>query len=286
MVRVLGWTAVVAGALVLASLLAFWLAVHPPRLTIPLRPHDVGLSVEDVTVLTDDGLRLAAWLTGAPGGAAVVLLHGYPANKADMLPLAAALAPRFTTLLLDQRYFGASEGRVTTLGHRERRDLARAIDVLEARGVRTVGVFGFSYGGAVALLAAAEDPRIRAVVAYAPFADLAALAHDLYRWLWVLRYPFVGLTRLWSRMFLGADITRPSPEQAAARLTIPVWLVASRDDEQIPPHHAERLAGVLAANPRAEVDLSLDGRHGALPADFGQRLARYFDRHLHAGGRP
>lgn len=284
--KVLAWTAVVAGALVLASLLAFWMAVHPPRIAIPLRPADVGLTVEDVTVLTDDGLRLAGWLAGTPGEAAVVLLHGYPANKADMLPLAAALAPRFTTLLLDQRYFGASEGRVTTLGHRERRDLTRAVDLLEARGARTIGVFGFSYGGAVALLAAAEDPRIHAVVAYAPFADLAVLARDLYRWLWVLRYPFVELTRLWSRVFLGADITRPSPRDAAARLTIPVWLVASRDDEQIPPHHAERLAAQLAANPRAEVDLTLDGRHGALPADFGQRLARYFERHLQPGGRP
>ena len=284
--KVLGWTAVVAGLFVAASLLVFLLAVHPPRIAIPLRPADVGLAVEDVTVLTDDGLRLAGWLTPGPGDAAIVLLHGYPANKADMLPLAAALAPRFTTLLLDQRYFGASEGRVTTLGHRERRDLARAIDLLEARGARTVGVFGFSYGGAVALLAAAEDPRIHAVAAYAPFADLAALAHDLYGWLWVLRHPFVHLTRVWSRIFLGADITRPTPADAAARLTIPVWLVASRDDEQIPVHHAERLARVLAANPRAEVDLTFDGRHGALPADFGQRLARYFERHLHAGGRP
>lgn len=284
--KALAWTAVVAGMLVLASLLAFWLAVHPPRIAIPLRPADVGLAVEDVTVLTDDGVRLAGWLAGEPGDAAVVLLHGYPANKADLLPLAAALAPRFTTLLLDQRYFGASEGRVTTLGHRERRDLVRAVDLLEARGARRIGVFGFSYGGAVALLAAAEDARIRAVVAYAPFADLAALGRDLYRWLWVLRYPVVELTRLWSRVFLGADITRPSPLEAAARLTIPVWLLASRDDEQIPPHHAQRLAAALAANPRAEVDLTLDGRHGALPADFGQRLARYFERHLQAGGSP
>ena len=283
--KILAWTAVIAAAFVAASLLAFWMAVHPPRIAIPLRPADVGLDVEEVTVLTDDRLRLAAWLGRGPREAAVVLLHGYPAEKADMLPLAAALAPRFTTLLLDQRYFGASEGRVTTLGHRERRDLSRAIDLLEARGIRDVGVFGFSYGGAVALLAAPDDSRIRAVAAYAPFADLAALAHDLYGWMWLLRHPFVWLTRLWSRVFLGADITRPAPVDAAARVTVPVWLVASRHDEQIPLHHAERLAAVLAANPRAEVDLTLDGRHGALPADFGSRLARYFERHLHPGGR-
>ena len=259
-----------------ASLFVFWLAVRPPRLAVRLVPGDVGLTVEDVTITTDDGLRLAAWLVPRPGAPAVVLLHGYPADKADMLPIAASLGPRFTVLLLDQRYFGGSEGRLTTLGFMERRDLARAVDFLAARGFGPVGVFGFSLGGAVALLAAAEDPRIRAVAAYAPFADLGLLGQELYAWLWLLKYPLVGLTRVWSRLFLGHDITRPTPVEAAARLTIPILLVASREDEQIPFAHAERLRDALAANPRAEFLLMARGRHGELPPDFTARLARFF----------
>src|SRR5207244_10777079 len=100
---------------------------------------------------------------------ALVLLHGYPAEKADVLPIAAALAPRFTVLLLDQRYFGQSGGRATTIGYRERGDLRRAIDVLAARGFNEVGVFGFSLGGAVALLAAAADPPLRPAASSPPF---------------------------------------------------------------------------------------------------------------------
>src|SRR5207247_638220 len=96
-----------------------------------------------------------------------------------------------------------------------RRDLRRALDFLATRGVGAVGVFGFSLGGAVALLAAAEDPRIRAVAAYAPFADLRLLGHDLYAWLWLLKYPLVGMTRVWSRVFVGDDITAPAPVEAA-----------------------------------------------------------------------
>src|SRR3989454_845585 len=164
-----------------------------------------------------------------------------------MLPIAAGLASRFTVFLLDQRYFGRSEGRLTTLGFKERRDLGRALDFLATRGVGAVGVFGFSLGGAVALLAAAEDPRIRAedpriraVAAYAPFADLRLLGHELYAWLGPLKYPLVGMTRVWSRLFVGADITRPAPVEAAATLTVPVLLIASREDEQIPFAHAER----------------------------------------------
>ena len=270
------YAAVLVAGFVGASLLVFWLAVRPPRLTVPLAPRDVGLAVEDVTITTDDGLRLAAWLVPRRGAPAVVLLHGYPADRADMLPIAAGLAPRFTVLLLDQRYFGRSEGRLTTLGFKERRDLARALDYLAARGFGAVGVFGFSLGGAVALLAAADDARIKAVAAYAPFADLRLLGHELYAWLWLLKYPLVGMTRVWSRLFVGHDIPRPAPVEAAARLAVPVLLIASREDEQISFAHAERLREALAGNPRAEFVFTARGRHGELTPDFAVRLARFF----------
>jgi pimeloyl-ACP methyl ester carboxylesterase len=275
-VKILVAAAVIAGGFLVLSLASFWLAVRPPRIAVPLRPDEFRLAVEEVTVTAADGVKLAGWLAARPGAPALVLLHGYPAEKADLLPLAAALAPRFTVLLLDQRYFGASGGRATTIGFRERGDLRRAIDLLAARGFREVGVFGLSLGGAVALLAAAEDSRIRAVAAYAPFADLRSLAHDLYGWLWVLKYPFVWLLRGWSLVFFGHDITAVSPERAAATLAVPVLLVASRADEQIPYAHAERLSRALARNPRAELVTMDRGRHGELPPGFAARLAGFF----------
>jgi uncharacterized protein len=275
-VKLLVYPALLVGAFVLLSLASFWLAVRPPRIAIPLRPEDFRLTVEEVRIRADDGIELAAWLLPRAGAPALVLLHGYPAEKADLLPLAAALAPRFTVLLVDQRYFGQSGGRATTIGFRERGDLRRAIDFLGTRGVEEVGVFGFSLGGAVALLAAAEDPRIRAVAAYAPFADLTTLGYELYGWLWILKYPFVGLLRGWSRLFLGHDITAVSPERAAVTLSIPVLLVASREDEQIPFEHAERLQRALARNARAQLVVMDRGRHGELPAGFEARLAEFF----------
>jgi pimeloyl-ACP methyl ester carboxylesterase len=269
------------GGFVLAGLLTFGLAVRPPPLAIDLRPSDVGLAVDAVSIRTADELQLSAWVAARPGRPAVILLHGYPADKRDLLPLAAALHRHFTVLLLDLRYFGQSEGRVTTLGHRERDDLKRTVDVLEARGLGPVGVFGFSFGGAVALLTAAEDRRIRAVAAYAAFADLRALGRDLYWYLWLLREPLVGLMRWWSWCLLGVDITRPSPEEAAGRLAVPVLLIHSRGDEQIPFHHAERLARALAGNPGAQFVFTDEGYHGGLGAELQERLTRFFLVSLH-----
>jgi uncharacterized protein len=279
-VTIVGWLLLLATAFVVFSLLSFWLAVRPPRLTVGLRPSDVDLRVEAVSIQTADGLRLAGWLAPRPGAPAVILLHGYPAEKSDLLPLAAALHARFTVLLVDFRYFGESEGQVTTLGFRERDDVRRAVDLLHARGFTPVGVFGFSMGGAVGLLAAAEEPRIKAVVAYAAFADLRTLGKELYAYLWVLRGPFVALLRLWARLFLGADITRPAPADAAARLGIPVFLIHSRQDDQIPFAHAERLQRALVANGAAQFAFVDRARHGELGRELERRVADFFGEHL------
>jgi dipeptidyl aminopeptidase/acylaminoacyl peptidase len=267
------------------SLWGFWLAIRPPRLAIPGSPAEYRLNAEDVRFVADDGVRLAGWLIPATAAVAgtkppvVVLLHGYPANKADLLPLATALHGRFALLLLDFRYFGESGGRATTLGLREARDVRRALDFLVERGYTRIGAFGYSLGGAVALLAAADDARIRAVAAWAPFADLRQLGRDVYRVFWLLKYPLVELMVLWGRLLLGGDITRPSPESAAARLTIPVQLWASRDDEQIPFAHAERLRGALRDNPRAEIHVG-GGLHNERVVGFEARLVEFFDRSL------
>jgi pimeloyl-ACP methyl ester carboxylesterase len=270
---------------VLGSLAILIMAIRPPRLHLPYEPGQFGLAVEDVRITADDGIRLAAWLVPRPGRPAVVLLHGYPADKRDMLGLAAHLHGRFAVLLVDQRHFGESEGRVTTLGQRERRDLRRVVDWLAARGTEPVGVFGLSMGGAVALMAAAEDPRIRAVVAVAPFADLRRLARDLYGFLWVAKYPLVELTVLWGRLLLGEDLTRPSPVELGARLRIPVLLVHNRADEQIGFHHAEAWRAALAGNPRARFHFPDAGHHQELPAGLPALVDAFFAEHLAAPGR-
>ena len=266
------WLALAVVGLVALGITSFWLVVRPPRMAIPLTPADFALRVEDVRIRAADGVTLAGWLIARPTAPAVVLLHGYPANKADLLPIAAALAPRFAVLLMDLRYFGDSGGRATTLGFRERGDLQRAVAWLHARGYARVGVFGFSLGGAVALLAAADDPGILAVAAYAPFADLRLLGRETYG-------PLVHLMRISSLVLLGADITRPAPVDAAARLKIPVLLIASRQDEQIGFHHAELLRAALGANSKVDFHVLERGRHGEAAA-LEPTLRDFFVAHL------
>ena len=91
--------------------------------------------------------------------------------------------------------------------------------------------------------------------------------------------PLVYLMRLSSLVFLGADITRPAPVDAVARVMIPVLLIASRQDEQIGFHHAELLRAALGANSEVDFHVLDRGRHGEA-AELEPKVRDFFLAHL------
>ena len=270
------------------SLYLFWGTVRPGRTPVSGNPEQYFLNAERASIVTADGIRLSAWLIPRAerrGDTAIILLHGYPAAKSDLLPLAAAMHPHFTTLLLDMRYFGESGGRATTLGFRERTDVPKAVDLLASRGYTRIGIFGISLGGAVSIMAAAEDARIGAVAAYAPFSDLGNLADESYRHFGPLRALLTEPMFLWARIFFGGDPRIISPLSVAPRLAKPVFLAHNRTDEQISFRNAQRLQVALRDNPLAEFYFPESGGHQDLPQDLYPRLIDFFTRSLNAADR-
>lgn len=276
------YAAAFAAGFVAVSLWSFWLITHPPKIIIGTTPEGLGLKYEDIELKTEDGLKLSAWFIPTsnpqPPTTAIILIHGYPAEKADLLYLAKTLTSDFSLLLFDMRSFGQSEGRASTLGKKEMSDLGAALDFLENRGYAKIGVFGFSLGGAVAIIKAADDRRITAIAAYAPFADLKLLGYDAYKNLWILKYPLVELLSLWAKLFFDYDVATLSPEKAAALLQIPIFLFHQQADDQIPFEHAQRLQKALAQNPNAVFDFPEGGAHGYFPSDFDKTLLDFFEK--------
>jgi pimeloyl-ACP methyl ester carboxylesterase len=104
--------------------------------------------------------------------ATVILLHGYGMTKESMSPWALVLAQAgYRVVALDLRGHGESGGARIGFGKYEATDLRQALDYLLAHGLcdERVGVMGISYGATMALHWAAVDPRIRSVVAIAPY---------------------------------------------------------------------------------------------------------------------
>jgi uncharacterized protein len=150
----------------------------------------------------------------------LVLLHGYPADKGDILPGLAFLHQDFNLPLFDFCSLGASEGSYSTAGAKEVEDLLAAIRFLKTRETKEVGVRGFSMGGTVALMAVAKAPEIRAVFAKTSYANLAHMAFELFK-IPLVNYPIACLVGLCAGLFLGVDLRVVSP---AARIRTPRFL--------------------------------------------------------------
>lgn len=278
--------AAIIGFFAVLSLLAFWSHLNPPAWVSNQTPARFGLVYEDIRLNTADGLSLAGWFIPSTDSEAatnprptLIVLHGWPEDKGSVLRSALPLLDDFNLLLFDFRALGRSEGRHSTLGAREVKDLKAALDWLQQRGVEQIGVWGFSMGGAVALMSAAQDPRIRAVVADTSFARLDIMARDVFRIPLVSHGLALGM-RAWSGLFLGIDLRRVAPVEAAAQLQSPALIIHLRHDHFVPFQHALMLESALKNHPEAEFWFRDQGFYGQVSAEYLQRLRTFFNQHL------
>ena len=201
---------IVSGFLFVISLWGFYTSIRPPKIISSLTPRDLKMNHEDVSFRTADGLLLRGWHipSAKTTDKTVILLHGFPADKGNILPALAFLHGDFNLLLFDFRYLGQSEGSYSTAGAKEVEDLLAAVQFLKTRGVKEVGVWGFSMGGAVALMAIEKAPEIKAVIAESSYANLAHMA------VWVLIFGVMTMAGAADGMHKGDSL--PFWEQACA----------------------------------------------------------------------
>jgi uncharacterized protein len=272
---------IVFSVLIIISLWGFYSSIRPPRIISSITPRDLKMDYQDVSFKTADGLTLRGWYIPSAKSTekTLILLHGYPADKGNILPALAFLHEDFNLLLFDFRYLGKSEGNYSTAGAKEVEDLLAAIQFLKTRGIKEVGVWGFSMGGAVALMAIEKAPEIRAVISESSYASLAAMALELLR-IPLLNYPIAYLVGVWAKLFLGIDVREASPADRIRNTTLPILLIHSSADAVIPFSHARLLQQALAKNPNGEFWFNEQFAHGQFASDYRTRIKEFFLKHL------
>jgi len=262
------------------SFLGFYTTIRPKKIISHSTPQDFNLPFEEVSFKADK-MELKGWFIPAEKDKAktIILLHGYPADKSDILPRTLFLHNDYNLLLFDFRYLGQSQGKYTTLGIKEVDDLLAAIDYLKSRDISEVGVWGFSMGAAVALMASPDAPEVKAVVSESSYASLELLSHQLYIYP-VLKYPLGFFTTLWGKILLGIDFKKQSPVKAAEKINIPVLLIHSENDQVFDIIHAQMLKEALKDNPEAEVIFTEDAVHGELGPVQQKAIEDFFKNNL------
>lgn len=147
--------------------------------------------MKDIT-FTSHGYRCAAWHLAAPdapeGRPCVVMAHGFGGTRdTGLLGYAEAFAAAgLDVLLFDYRGFGDSEGAVRqdVSVRSQRQDYHAAVAaarLLPGVDPDRIVLWGTSYSGGHALVVAAQDRRIAAVVSMTPAMDGVATLRHLMR---------------------------------------------------------------------------------------------------------
>ena len=239
-------------------------AGYPRRQPPLVTPADRGLPYETTTVRSGE-LDLPAWFIPANGGApgpGVVLVHGWESARDRTLPMAVFLhAAGFHCLTFDVRGHGANDAEEMPISGGEfGGDALAAFETLLARPEVTIGaISGHSMGAIGAILAAAGDDRVAAVVATSAPADPYRLTRQTFR---LARLPFPDaiaypLALLTAHVYVrprGHVVRETSAASAIARYDGPVLLAHGADDVVVPPWHLERLAKAARSARSSETD--------------------------------
>ena len=133
--------------------------------------------VETVRFTTSDGVQIAAsWYAAAAKGPAVLCLHQWRSDRTRFSGLAAMLQKEgFSVLAIDMRGHGGSvknvDGTSVAPDRNAQPELAAALTFLRSRptvDAARLGIIGASYGSSNAIMTAAAEAGVKAVVMLSP----------------------------------------------------------------------------------------------------------------------
>lgn len=237
------------GYLGIGLLVVLWMT-GPKRRSPWATPASVGLEYEEVEVLSTDGIRLRSWWVPAKDSSkAAVLVPGWGGYKFEehlLQTLPVYHDAGYSSLMVDLRAQGESDGKRRTLGYREVRDVRGALAWLRRQGyaLDQVVLHGWSLGGAT-VLRAAPGTGVAAVVEEAGYGDLPLLLRgkipEFVRFGGMLE-PVILLA---GKLFPDFDYHEVVPKREAAMLSaegVPLLIIHSTDDEVVPYEQAKLLA--------------------------------------------
>jgi uncharacterized protein len=302
----------------LAAAVAGWLVgpafLHPIRRDLTpdlIHEADVSFAVtgstrQDFDVRAPDGVLLRGWKVWPknPNGSWVLLFHGVADNRIGVIGQSEfLLRARYSVVMMDARAHGASGGPMATYGWLERNDTRAIIDALISSEVDPcitvqwsgpggplcalpshIFALGESMGAGIVLQSAAADPRIEAVVAEAPFANLREGTYDyagLRKSPWLGKTLFAPFT--WTLLYrdeklAGFPVADVSPQKAVAARAFPVLLICDEKDVALPCRHSEMIYAAARGPKQLWVVPGAyhTAAYGFFPEEFRRRVLSFF----------
>lgn len=237
---------------VLTRLSVMFTGVNIPRPKNNRTPGDINLVFETHRFANAHGTLLEAWFVpGADSRLIVVLLHGYAASKAALLPAARVLHQfGYGAFLVDFYGSGGSAGSGTTIGVKEAEDVAAAVAyILRKWPDQKIVLYGFSMGGAAAMRAIAErGVNADGIIVEATFDSLLSAAQNRFRAVGLPGSPFAELLLFWGSVQNGVNFFSHDPADYGRAVHLPALVLHGERDDRATLGEARRIARAMGVN--------------------------------------
>ncbi len=225
---------------------------------------------ERVSFSNDRGQTLRGVLhhpAGSQWHAAAILCHGMESNKESdkIVALSRRLAEKgILALRFDFACAGESSGRFEEITYSgEVEDLKAAFSLTLRHPVQKVGILGSSMGGTVALLFAAEEPRVASLVTIAAplhpekITDKLLSRDEVQRW---RQSGFVVYHGQRINVSLLDDLQKIHVSEAVKKISCPALVIHGDADETVPVEEAYELYAQLRGRKKIRILKGADHR--------------------------
>ena len=254
----------------------------------PDDPANYGLPREEVRFHSRDGVELGGWWMPAENAhGTVIVCPGLNGSADKDVPQTVPLCQAgFNVLLFDWRAHGRSAGELVTLGALEQADLFGALDYVQREhGAAHVGVLGLSMGAGVALMVAAQDERIAALVVDGAYPSLKGLLTGYLQARGVPRRVgrgLVSIVLLMGSLRAGYVLLDVQPRRYASRVHAPTLFIHAERDEFASARDVEKMRAQIPV-PTA-LWLAPDCAHREAfqrhAEEYNRRVLAWFAEHL------
>lgn len=200
-------------------------------------------------IKTTDGIRICSWYMPVKNPKAVlILIDGYKEVNEDKIRMfghAEYLRKAgYSTLLIDLRSFGKSQGNKITFGVNEWKEVEAAYDYLKTLSKnkkKKIGFLGISMGGVVSIIAKAITGKGDFIIASTPFANFKSLFDFQIRKRGLPSFLFLPILRTAALFELGFNYEHYTAINMVGKVRVPILITSAKYDRIVNSKDAKHI---------------------------------------------
>lgn len=193
-------------------------------------------SFQTIYLKTKDNLTLEAWYIKADNAIGTVcLFHGHGGTKSGVFKESETFKEMgFSTLLLDFRAHGNSEGNTTTIGFDESEDVKLAYDYIKTKGEKNIVLWGISMGAST-ITKSIYDYQLKPqkVILEMPFGTIEDAVEGRLKLMGLPPQPIATLLTFWGGAEHGFWAFGMKPQEFVKNISCPVLLQWGKNDPRV-----------------------------------------------------